>query len=106
MGGAGVVEDLLAAGLDGPGAPVVHGCGGVQPDPGMAVVVIVIGEEDVAECACFVEGGEAAGKCRTVFEGLELRFGIGVVVGDVRPGMAAGDVRAIPRSLTGVTWLR
>jgi hypothetical protein len=49
----------------------------VQPDPGMAVVVIVVGEEYVAECACFVEGGEAAGKCRTVFEGLVVNTNAG-----------------------------
>ena len=38
-GGVGVVEDLLAAALDRPGAAVVHRCGGVQPDPGMAVLL-------------------------------------------------------------------
>jgi hypothetical protein len=42
-GGIGVVEDLLAAGLDRPGGAVVNRCRGVQPDPGMAVVVVVPG---------------------------------------------------------------
>ena len=36
--GEGVVEDLLAAGLDGPGGAVVDGGGGVQADSGMAVL--------------------------------------------------------------------
>ena len=34
----------------------------MQPDPGMAVLVVVVGEEGVAECACVLEGGEAAGE--------------------------------------------
>ena len=61
-GGEGVVEDLLAAGLYGPGGAVVDRGRGVQADPGMAVLVVVVGEEDVAECACVVQGGEGAGK--------------------------------------------
>ena len=51
-GGEGAVEDELAAGLDGPGGAVVDRGRGVQADPGMAVLVVVVGEEQVAECAC------------------------------------------------------
>jgi len=59
----------------------------------MAVFVVVVGEEQVAECACVVQGGEGAGKDGTVLEGLERGLGKGVVVGDVRAGMTAGDVQ-------------
>ena len=65
----------------------------VEPDPGMAVLVVVVGEEQVAECACVVQGGEGAGEDGAVLEGLECRLGEWVVVGDVRPGMAEGDVQ-------------
>ena len=65
----------------------------VEPDPGMAVLVVVVGEEQVAECACVVQGGEGAREDGAVLEGLECRLGEWVVVGDVRPGMAAGDVQ-------------
>jgi hypothetical protein len=51
----GFVEDLLAATLDVPGGAVVDGRRGVQSDAGMAVGVVVVGEEDVAEAAGFVQ---------------------------------------------------
>jgi hypothetical protein len=37
------------------------------------------------------EAGEAFGEAGRVLEGLELGFGVGVVVGDVGPGMRSGD---------------
>ena len=92
-GGEGAVEDELAAGLDGPGGAVVDRGRGVQADPGMAVLVVVVGEEQVAECACVLQGGEGAGEDGAVLEGLERGLGERVVVGDVRAGMAAGDVQ-------------
>jgi hypothetical protein len=48
----------------------------VQPDPGMAVLIVVVGEEDVAECACVVQGGEGAGEDRAVFEGLVVNTNV------------------------------
>ena len=41
--------------LDVPGGAVVDGRRGVQPDAGMAVGVVVVGEEDVAEAAGLVQ---------------------------------------------------
>jgi hypothetical protein len=76
-GGVGVVEDLLAAGLDRPGGAVVDRGGGVQPDPGMPVLVVVVGEEDVAERACLFQVSEAAGKDRAVLEGLVVNTNAG-----------------------------
>ena len=65
----------------------------MQADPGMAVLIVVIGEEGIAEFACFFQGCEAARKDGAVLEGLECRLRIGVVVGHVRAGMAAGDLQ-------------
>src|SRR5271157_2128313 len=70
-GGEGAIEDELAAGLDGPCGAVVDRGRGVEPDPGMAVLGVVVGEEEVAECACVLQGGEGAGEDGAVLEGLE-----------------------------------
>ena len=59
----------------------------------MAVVVIVVGEEDVAEGAGVVDGPELSGERGAVFEGLELRLAVGIVIRDVRPGVALCDVQ-------------
>ena len=90
-GGEGVVEDLLAAGLDRPRGAVVDGGGCMKADAGMAVLGVIESEEGAAESSCVFQGLEAAGECRAVLEGLELRFAVGVVVGDVRPGMGFLD---------------
>ena len=55
----------------------VHRIGSVQSDPGMAVLVVVVGEEHVAECACVLEGSERAGKDRAVLEGLVVNTNAG-----------------------------
>ena len=56
-GGVGVVEDLLAAGLDRPGGAVVYGCRGVQPDPGMAVLVTPLSDLGRSCSLIFLTGG-------------------------------------------------
>ena len=81
--GVGRVEDLLAAGLDGAGSAVVDGLGGVQADSGVAVLGVVVGKEQVAELACLAEAGEFPGECGAAFQGLEMCFGVRVVVGDM-----------------------
>jgi hypothetical protein len=43
----------------------------------MAVLVVVVGEEQVAECACVVQGGEGAGEDRAVLEGLVVNTNVG-----------------------------
>ena len=60
--------------------------GGVQAEPAVAVLVVVPGEEVLAVGAGVLDRGEAAGEVGPVLEGLELRLGVGVVVGDVRAG--------------------
>jgi hypothetical protein len=73
-GGEGGVEDLLAAGLDMPGGAVVDRGWRVEADPGMAVLGVVVGEEDAAECAGVFEGGEGAGEYWAVLKGLERQI--------------------------------
>ena len=65
----------------------------MQADARVPVLVVVVGEEDVAEVAGLMECLEAAGEGRAVFEGLELRFGVRVIVRHVRPGVAAADLQ-------------
>src|SRR3546814_20231808 len=89
-GGVGSVEDGLASGSDGGVAAVVDVGGGVEPDAGVAVVVVVVSEEPVAERAGVVDAGEALRERRGVFQSLELGFAEGVVVAHVGP-----DVRLL-----------
>ena len=59
------VEGGLPAGLDlGHGVEVDRGRG-VHADPGVAMLVVVGGEEPVTERACIGEGAEPVGKAGT-----------------------------------------
>ena len=83
--GVGAVEGALAVGSDlGGGAEVDRG-GRVHADPGVAVFVVVGGEEPLAECACVGEGAEPVGEVGHIFEGLELGLGVRVVIRTPRP---------------------
>jgi hypothetical protein len=55
------------------------------------VLVVVVGEERRAEPAGVFDGTEPVGERGAVFECLELAFAVGVVVGDVRSAVAAGN---------------
>src|SRR3546814_2877612 len=72
--GVGGIEDDLAGGSDLVGAAVVNVAGGVEPDAGVAVVVVVVLEERVAERPGVVEAGEALRERRRVLQRLELGF--------------------------------
>ena len=69
---------------------VVDVGGGVQAEAAVAVVVVVPGEELLAVGSGGLDRGEAAGEAGPVLEGLELGFGVGVVVADVRAGSGTG----------------
>jgi hypothetical protein len=56
----------------------------VESDAGVAVDVVVVIEERGAERAGIGDGSEPSRKRRTVLEGLELGFAVGVVVGRTR----------------------
>jgi hypothetical protein len=61
----------------------------------MPVVVVVVIEEGFAKGAGVVDGAELSGEDRAVFEGLELGFAVGVVVGNVGPRVALTDVQVV-----------
>jgi hypothetical protein len=75
--GVGAVECDLPLGSDLFGGAEVHRGGGVHPDPGVAVFVVVGGEETVTEHAGVFQGAEPGGEIGHVFEGFELGFGVG-----------------------------
>src|SRR5680860_1205748 len=63
----------------------------MKADAGVAVNMVVVLEERGAERAGVLDGPEPPGERRAVLEGLEVGFAVGVVVGHVRPRMAARD---------------
>ena len=75
-GGVCGVEDGLSLVADLVGSAVVDVCWGVQADPGVAVVVVVVVEELVDEGPALGERSEALGEPGRVFEGLELGFAV------------------------------
>ena len=86
----GAVEGGLTVGADlGRGVEMDRGWG-VHADPGVAVLVVVVGEELLGERAGVGQGPEAVGEDRGVLQGLERRLAVGVVVGHVRSGVGAG----------------
>ena len=73
------------------GGAVVDGGGGHQPDPGVAVRVVVPAEELAENArACSIETNRSGNPGR-VFQRLELRFGVRVISRGVRPGVGLGD---------------
>ncbi len=61
MAGVGGVQDAGTGALDLARVPVVDVGGGVQRDAGMAVLMVVPGEEFLAPGAGFLDGGEPGG---------------------------------------------
>ena len=68
----GCGEDVGAAGLDGGGAAVVDVGGGVQAQPRMSMIFVVVGEEFLAVGPGGLDGVEPAGEVGPVLEGLEI----------------------------------
>ena len=64
--------------------------GGVHPNPGVAVLVVVPVVERDTEGSGLFQAGEAVGEIGPVLQGFELRFTEWVVVTDVRPGVGLG----------------
>ncbi len=52
----------------------------MQPDAGMAVNQVVVVEEVAAKGAGILDGVEAAGEVGPVLQGLEVGFGVGIVI--------------------------
>ena len=64
--------------------------GGVKAEPGVAMLVVVPTEEDLAVPPSGFDRGEPVGEVGPVLQRLELRLAERVVVGDVRVGNATG----------------
>ena len=94
VGGVGGVEGDGASLTDLGGGAVVNRGWGVESDAGVAMHVVVVVEERRTERAGIGDGPESVGERRAVFQRLELGFGVGVVIGGVRPAVE----RATPRS--------
>jgi hypothetical protein len=71
---------------------VVDAGGGVQAETAVMMVVVVPGEEFLAVHPDGLDRGEPGGESRPVLEGLELRFGVRVVVGDVQAELPGSPV--------------
>ncbi len=100
VGLVGVVENGLASGDDGFGLPIVDGGGGHKPDAGVVVLVVVVVNEVVEPSAGVFDAGETVFWVGVVvFDGFELGFGIGVVVGGSRSAKATSRCRVGPGAL-------
>ena len=98
--GVGLGEDSGPLLADGVGMPVVDVGGGVHPDAAVAVGVVVPGEEGDEERAGVLDAGEAVGEVGPVFQRLELRLGVGVVIRAVRPAVGSAQVSTGDRTAT------
>jgi hypothetical protein len=102
MGGIGAVEHVGAGAGDGFGATLVHIGWGEQRDPAVVVLVVIPAEEVLAEGAGVVDRAEPGGEGRVVFEGLELAFAVGIVVGTWGRECARECERVTPRSASNM----
>ena len=66
---------------------------GHHPDAGMAMLLVVPGEEGSAVGACVSERAKARREAGLVLQGLELRLGIRVVIRNVRAAVRFGDAQ-------------
>ena len=75
----GGVEYVGAGGVEPLGVAVVDGGWGHQPDPGMAVGVVVPVDERAAVSAGVLDRVKPGGELGPVLQGLEVRLRVGVV---------------------------
>src|SRR5262245_1779481 len=85
----------------GPGEPVVNVMRGHEPEGTVAMLRVVPREEPLAEGLRILVGPESVREVRPVLEGLELRLGEGVVIGDVGPGVRRHDAQGGQEQGTG-----
>jgi hypothetical protein len=64
-----------------------------HPDPAVAVLPVVPLEKRAAMGARVFQRAEALGEVRPILEGLELRLGEGIIVGDAGARMGLGDAK-------------
>ncbi len=87
----GGIQHRLAAVQDGFGLAKMHHGRGKQTECRVAVFFVVPAEKLLAEGAAILDAAEAMREIGTVLQGSELAFGIGIVVGNVRPAMRLSD---------------
>ncbi len=78
---------LLAGVVDGLGLAVVDLVWLHEADADVMMVLIAPGEETSADGLCVLDAAEVLGELGLIFEGLEVAFGGGIVVGDVGPAV-------------------
>src|SRR6202140_4758650 len=92
MGGErGIERDGALLGQRRSGA-VVDGGRWHQANSAVAVFVVVPVEELLAESASILDRAEAVGEVGSVLQGFELRFGVRIVIRDVRAAVGLGDI--------------
>jgi len=84
-------EGSGSVGSDPGRGAVVNGGWGVQTDAAVAVFVVVVGEELLAEHPGGLDRPEVSRERRAVLEGLERGFAVGVVVAHVWAAVRPGD---------------
>jgi len=85
---------------------VVDGGGGHQPDPGVAVLVVVPVKEHAAVPAGVLDIVEALGELGPVLQRLEVRLAVGVVAGGVRARVCFCDAEVREQERDGLGALR
>jgi hypothetical protein len=85
------IEDFLPCLKHRRSLAVVDDARRQECNPGVVVFLVVPGEESLAEDAGVLLGAKTLWESRAVLERLELRLGVGIVVGDMRPAVRLGD---------------
>ena len=85
------IECRLPLSDDDGGLAVVNRCRSEQSDPAVVVFAVVPSEEPGTGGPCILDAAESIWKLGPILERFELRFGIGIVVGAVRPGVGLCD---------------
>ena len=75
------------------GAAHVYGFWRHETDTGMPMLGVVPIEEGLAMRPCILDRSEAVREVRAILEGLELRFGVRIVIGDVGTAMRLANVQ-------------
>ena len=75
------------------GAAQVYGFWRHEADTGMPMLGVVPSEEGLAMRPRIFDRSEAVREVRTILEGLELRLGVRIVIGDVRTAMRLANLQ-------------
>ncbi len=97
MSRVGGVEHNLPMGQDVGGVAVVDHGGGHQAEPGMMMLVVVPLKKGLAETASVFDRTKTFREARPIFQGAELTFRIGIVIGNVRTAVGFDDALEMMR---------